>query len=80
MRSPKHTAWKKNRKFGDFKGGRMRTKLADNIFHRLHSLSRPVAGQEVPKLMQDNPGADYYFPVSAEKKKWVNADAWVATV
>lgn len=36
--SRKETAWKKNRKFGDVKGGRMRPKLADNIFNRQHNL------------------------------------------
>ncbi len=46
MQTRKHTAWKKNRKFGDVMGGRQRPKLADNIFNRQHSLTAPDKGQE----------------------------------
>ncbi len=63
MQSRKETAWKKSRKFGDVKGGRMRPKLADNIFARAHSLQRPSPGDELPVFITDNPSRDYFFPV-----------------
>jgi hypothetical protein len=64
MRSPKHTAWKKSRKFGDIHGGRMRRKCTDNIFNRLHSFSRPGPHDPKPILVEDNPSGDHYFPLS----------------
>ena len=63
MLNRKHTAWKKNRKLGDIQGGRMRTKLKDNIFKRLHSLQRPAPGTELPILIEDNPSKGFMFPV-----------------
>ncbi len=65
----KETAWKKSRKFGDVKGGRMRPKLADNIFNRQHNLLAPTENQELPIFMVDNPSRDFYFPVSVEEIK-----------
>jgi len=67
----KQTAWKKSRKFGDVKGGRMRPKLADNIFNRQHSLLAPSQGEETPVYMVDNPSRDFYFPVTVEDIKQV---------
>ena len=64
MQSRKDTAWKKSRKFGDVKGGRMRPKLADNIFARAHSIQRPSEGEELPIFITDNPSRDYFFPIS----------------
>ena len=63
MQSRKETAWKKSRKFGDIKGGRMRTKLADNVFHRCHSLERPSDDEELPIYMQDNTSKSFYHPI-----------------
>ncbi len=57
--------WKKNRKFGDVHGGRMRLKLSDNIFFRLHSLQRPSEIDELPILIEDNPSRDYFHPIGA---------------
>ena len=65
----KQTAWKKSRKFGDVKGGRMRPKLTDNIFNRQHNLQAPTDNQEIPIYIQDNPSRDFYFPVSIEEIK-----------
>lgn len=42
----KETAWKKNRRFGDFYGGRMRLKCTDGIFKRYHDLLPPAEGEE----------------------------------
>ena len=68
----KQTAWKKSRKFGDVKGGRMRPKLTDNIFNRQHNLQAPKDTQEIPIYIKDNPSRDFYFPVSiAEIKRFI---------
>ncbi len=40
MQTRKETAWKRNRKLGDVKGGRTQPKITDNIFARVHSLQR----------------------------------------
>lgn len=61
------TPWKKSRTYGDLYGGRTRRRLTDNIFARAHSLQRPVDGQRLPVLLQDNPSRDYVFPVSVEE-------------
>ncbi len=63
MRSPKYTAWKKNRRFGDIHGGRMRLKCTDNIFNRLHNFARPGPQDATPILIEDNPSSDYFFPL-----------------
>jgi len=65
----KETAWKKSRKFGDVKGGRMRPKLADNIFNRKHNLHAPGENDETPIFIQDNPSRDFFFPVTIEEIK-----------
>ncbi len=65
----KETAWKKSRKFGDVKGGRMRPKIADNIFNRQHNLFPPGEDEEAPIYIVDNPSRDFYFPVSVEEIK-----------
>ena len=67
MKRRSTTPWKKSRTYGDIYGGRMRRRLADNIFARAHSLQRPVPGQRLPLLLQDNPSRDYFFPLSAEE-------------
>lgn len=56
--------WKKNRKFSDIHGGRMRVKLSDNIFYRLHSLQKPTENDELPILLEDNPSRDFFHPIS----------------
>jgi len=63
----KETAWKKSRKFGDVKGGRMRPKLADNIFNRQHNLESPKEDDKTPIFIQDNPSRDFFFPISIEE-------------
>jgi hypothetical protein len=67
MQSRKDTAWKKSRKFGDVKGGRVRPKLADNIFARAHSLQRPSGDMELPIFITDNPSRDYFFPIGEDE-------------
>lgn len=67
--SRKETAWKKNRKFGDVKGGRTRPKLADNIFNREHNFTAPSPNESTPIFMVDNPSRDLYFPVSVDEIK-----------
>lgn len=73
MQTRKHTAWKKNRKFGDVMGGRQRPKLADNIFNRQHNLTAPQAGEEKPVFIVENPSRDFYFPVTVDEVKDVFA-------
>ena len=63
MQSRKDTAWKKSRKFGDVKGGRLRPKLTDNVFHRAHSIQRPSEGEDTPIYITDNPSRDFFFPI-----------------
>lgn len=65
----KETAWKKNRKFGDIHGGRMRLKCTDGIFERKHNLLPPTLGQEIPIFIQANTSRDFYFPVSIDEIK-----------
>ena len=67
MRSRKHTAYRKNRKFGDVHGGRSRPKITDGIFNRAHSFSPPGPHQSTPILIEDNPSRDYFFPLSGRE-------------
>lgn len=69
MQTKKHTAWKKNRKFGDVMGGRKKPKLTDNIFNRQHSLTAPKEGEEKPIFIVENPSRDFYFPVTVDEVK-----------
>lgn len=71
MQTPKHTAWRKSRKFGDVYGGRQRTKLADGIINRMHDLLPPGPGQARPIFMVENPSRDFYFPVTPEEIRTV---------
>ena len=59
----KQSAWKKNRRFGDKMGGRMRLKLHDNIFKREHSFTAPTDLDETPIFIVENTSRDYYFPI-----------------
>lgn len=65
----KQTAWKKNRRFGDKMGGRMRLKLHDNIFKREHSFNAPSDLDETPIYMVENTSRDYYFPIDTDDIK-----------
>lgn len=67
MLSRKETSWKKSRKFGDVKGGRKRPKLADNIFSRAHSITRPSEGEQLPIYINDNASRDFFFPIGQEE-------------
>ena len=49
------------------KGGRMRPKLADNIFARAHSFQRPSQGDSLPIYIIDNPSRDYFFPIGPDE-------------
>lgn len=69
MQTRKHTAWKKNRKFGDIWGGRTFPKLADKIFNRQHNLTAPENDEPTPIYIIDNPSRDFYFPVTADEIK-----------
>lgn len=69
MLNRKETAWKKSRKFGDVKGGRMRPKLADQVFNRQHSLLAPTESDEIPFYIVDNPSRDYFFPITVDDIK-----------
>jgi len=63
MRSQKHTAWKKSRKFGDFHGDKSRPKITDKIFNRLDSFSVPGPHDSTPILVEEIPSSDHYFPL-----------------
>ncbi len=69
MLTRKHTAWKKNRKFGDVWGGRNSPKLADKIFNRQHNLTAPKSDETTPIYIVDNPSRDFYFPVTIDEIK-----------
>lgn len=71
MQTRKHTAWKKNRRFGDIKGGRLRVKCKDGIFNRYHSFLKPSKGVETPVFMVENPSKDFYFPITPDDIKEV---------
>jgi hypothetical protein len=61
--SRKETAWKKNRKFGDVKGGRTFPKITNRIFNRQHSLQKPNENDELPIFFKDNPSKHFYFTI-----------------
>lgn len=65
----KATAWKKNKKFGNIYGGRMRQKCDDGIIKREHSLLPPAVGQTTPIYIVENPSRDFYFPVTVAEIK-----------
>lgn len=67
MQTRKETAWKKNRKLGDVKGGRTQPKITDNIFARAHSLQRPAPGTDLPVFIFDNPSRDFFFPINEQE-------------
>ena len=69
IQNRKETAWKKNRKFGDIHGGRMRLKCTDGIFNRKHNLLPPTEGQEKPIYIIENTSRDFYFPVTIDEIK-----------
>ncbi|MBX2842199.1 MAG: hypothetical protein KTR26_10525 [Flammeovirgaceae bacterium] len=69
MLNRKETAWKKNRKFGDVKGGRKWPKLADNIFNRQHDLLPPSENEDTPIYIHENPSRDFFFPVTIDEIK-----------
>jgi hypothetical protein len=56
--------WRRSRTFGDLYGGRTRPRVTDGIFMRLHSIQAPVAGDELPIVLVDNPSRDMVHPVA----------------
>ena len=67
MLNPKQTRWKKSRKFGDVFGGRRYPKIADKVFNRAHSLTKPNFTDTLPIFLKDNPSKDMYFPVNSQE-------------
>lgn len=65
----KPTAWKKSRKFGDVKGGRLWSKRKDGIVRRCHSLPAPAEGDVTPIFLSENASRDYFFPIGVEDVK-----------
>ena len=65
----KETSWKKNRKFGDIHGGRIRLKSAEGVFNRKHNLLPPTNGEETPIFIFENTSRDFYFPVTVNEIK-----------
>ncbi|MBI4752700.1 MAG: hypothetical protein HY774_29780 [Acidobacteria bacterium] len=63
----KLTTWRKNRKLGDVAGGRKWPKIEDWIINREHPLRPPVAGDNLPLLIEENPSRDFFFPVTAQE-------------
>lgn len=61
------TPWKKSRTFGDLHGGRIRRRMTDNIFRRLHSLQAPGENEVRPILIEENPSRDFFFPLAAHE-------------
>ena len=62
----KPTAWKKSRRFGDLKGGRLRNKCKDGIVKRFHSFYPPSEYDKTPIFIIDNPSRDYFFPINKQ--------------
>ena len=62
----KETAWKKNRRFGEVKGGRAQVKR-NAVSTILHELTAPEAFDELPILLEDRPPSGHYWPVSVEE-------------
>ncbi len=71
MITKKHTAWKKNRKFGDVYGGRTFPICVDKIFNRQHNFSPPQENDERPIFVVENTSKYFYFPVSVDDIKTV---------
>lgn len=69
VQNRKETAWKKNKKFGEIHGGRMRLKCADGIFNRKHNLFPPTEDQEKPLFIVENTSRDFYFPITVDEIK-----------
>ena len=65
--TPKRTAFRRNRSFGDVHGGRGHRKVTDGVFAFLHPLRRPAEGQSTPILIEDNPSKDLYFPLGGHE-------------
>ena len=67
MLTRKHTAWRKNRKFGDVMGGRRYPKVNDRVWGRVHSLAPPAPHDSVPIVIRENPSRLFFFPVTPEE-------------
>lgn len=63
MHYKKQTSWKKSRKFGDVMGGRMRPKITDKVFNRMHNFHPPADGDEVSVFLIDHPTRDFLFQI-----------------
>lgn len=50
-------------------GGRVKLKLADNIFNRQHNLSAPKNDEVKPIFIIDNPSREFYFPITIDEIK-----------
>ncbi len=62
-RSRKHTAWKKNRQFGDSYGlGAL--KRVQRIYIPYSRLPSPLPGVDGPQLIENKPHRDLFFPVT----------------
>ena len=64
IQNRKETACKKNRKFGDIHGGRMRLKCADGIFERQHNLAPPTPDQRKANIYCRKPFKRFLFSYS----------------
>lgn len=68
IRKRKETAWKKNRRLGDIKGGRTSPKFS-KILQRYHNLEPPLEGDEPPIFFEDNPSRNFFHPVGIQELK-----------
>lgn len=62
-RSKKHTAWKKNRQFGDSYGRAAFVRI-QKIYIPYTHLPAPQPGIELPQLIENKPHRDFFFPVT----------------
>lgn len=62
----KETAWKKNRKLGQVKGGRVQVKR-NSVIRLLHELTAPEEDEDLPILLQDRPPSAHYWPLGVDE-------------
>ena len=65
-RSRKHTAWKKNRQFGDLYGLAAFSRVQRIYIPHTH-LPSPLPGVDGPQLIENKPHRDLFFPVTGQE-------------
>ena len=66
LRSRKHTAWKKNRQFGD-SYGRAAFLRVKRVYIPYAQLPSSLPGSCGPQLVENKPHRDFFFPVTGQE-------------